>query len=56
MKNILIIILLFNLATTQWEQSEGTEGLDMQAITSYEQFIFAGGATGTYKSNNEAEN
>ena len=28
----------------------------MQAVISYEQSIYAGGATGTYKSNNEAEN
>ena len=39
----------------QWQQSSGTENLDMQALLSHANYDFAGGATGTYRSSNNAE-
>ena len=49
-----ILILAISFGYSQWTQSEGTEGLDMQAVISYNNFDFAGGATGTYRSSDQA--
>lgn len=51
----IIIALFFTPLFSQWEQSSGTEGLDMQAVISMGETSFAGGQTGTYKSTNDAE-
>jgi hypothetical protein len=45
-KSIFIALFITQLFG-QWEQSTGTDGLDMQAVTSYDNTIFAGGQIGT---------
>lgn len=56
MNKIKIFYILFTMtiANSQWTQSQGTEGLDMQALLSYNNLDFAGGATGTYRSTDQA--
>ncbi len=39
----------------QWEETTGTEGLDTQALFVTNNYIFMGGATGVYRSENEGE-
>jgi len=53
--NSLFITLLFSsLCSAQWTQSTGTESLNIQALLTVGSTDFAGGATGTYRSTNEA--
>ncbi len=54
-KNIIKYLILFSLLSGQWQQSTGTENLDMQAIISHNNYDFAGGASGTYRSTNQSE-
>ena len=58
-QNLKSIIILCSILITQligqWEQSAGTEGLDTQSLLTIENFIFMGGATGAYRSENEGE-
>jgi len=41
-------------ACAQWQQCAGTAGLNMQSLASRGEFVFAGGATGAYRSSNAA--
>jgi hypothetical protein len=52
---LFFIPMLISQLIGQWQQSVGTENLDMQAIISHGNYDFAGGATGTYRSSNESE-
>lgn len=57
-KNILQLILLCSFchsAIGQWQQSEGTSGLNMQSLMSHDMYNFAGGATGAYVSTDNAQ-
>ena len=55
-KRILIVILLFasSKSYSQWEQSMGTENLDVQSLLSTTDYLFFGGATGAYRSGDDA--
>jgi photosystem II stability/assembly factor-like uncharacterized protein len=55
-KRILIIILLFvsSKSYSQWEQSMGTDNLDVQSLLSTTDYLFFGGATGAYRSGDDA--
>lgn len=56
MNKLKIFYILFatTIGYSQWTQSQGTEGLDMQALLSFNNFDFAGGASGTYRSTDQA--
>jgi hypothetical protein len=51
----LTIFSASNFVFSQWEQSTGTENLNIQALLSINNHDFAGGATGSYLSTNESE-
>lgn len=55
-KRILIVILLFasSKSYSQWEQSMGTDNLDVQSLLSTTDYLFFGGATGAYRSGDDA--
>lgn len=55
-KKILIfsLFLICNLGFSQWEQSIGSEGLDVQAVLSTNEFDYFGGQTGTYRSEDKS--
>lgn len=55
-KTLLSLTLLFssNFVFSQWEQSIGTENLNIQALLSVNNHDFAGGATGSYLSTDES--
>ena len=52
--NIISLLLATTIGFSHWTQSEGTEALDMQALLSFNNYDFAGGATGTYRSVDQA--
>jgi len=53
--NIILCSMFVTQLIGQWEQSTGTEGLDTQALFATNNYIFMGGATGAYRSENEGE-
>jgi len=48
------VFTISNLSISQWEQSTGTENLNIQALISVDNHDFAGGATGSYLSTDES--
>jgi hypothetical protein len=50
----LTIFVVSNFVSAQWEQSTGTENLNIQALLSVNNHDFAGGATGSYLSTDES--
>lgn len=54
-KYIILSLIVVTQLMGQWEQSTGTEGLDTQALFVSNNYIFMGGETGTYRSQNEGE-
>lgn len=51
---IICFLGLSHTASAQWQQSTGTTGLNMQSLISRGETAFAGGATGTYRSENNS--
>jgi hypothetical protein len=54
-KLLLVAVLSLTLTSqAQWEQSLGSESLDVQSLLSTTDYLFFGGATGTYRSSDNA--
>jgi hypothetical protein len=55
-KTLLFLTIIFasGFVSAQWEQSSGTENLNIQALLSVNNHDFAGGATGSYLSTDES--
>ena len=56
-RKTLLFLMIFcasNFVFAQWEQSTGTENLNIQALISVDNHDFAGGATGSYLSTDES--
>ncbi|NBX33049.1 MAG: hypothetical protein EBR07_10055, partial [Planctomycetes bacterium] len=51
---ILSLALANNALAQQWHQSTGTASLNMQSLLARNGFVFAGGATGAYRSSDAA--
>ena len=51
---IVAALAVTNTAFAQWHQSTGTASLNMQSLISRENYVFAGGATGAYRSDTSA--
>jgi ligand-binding sensor domain-containing protein len=51
---IVAALAVTNTAFAQWHQSTGTGSLNMQSLISRENHVFAGGATGAYRSDTSA--
>ena len=48
------LFLIYNSSQAQWEQSLGSESLDVQSLLSTGSYDFFGGQTGTYRSDDES--
>ena len=54
-KNVIILLLgLTASVSAQWQQSIGSESLDVQSLLSTDLYDFFGGQTGTYRSDDES--
>ena len=53
LSTLIITISVFS-ANAQWQQSIGSENLDVQSLLTTEEYDFFGGATGAYRSSDES--